>query len=104
MDKTTNKLFSISKIATAISLVCFLFILLATYVFESGGFVVALVISTLAGLTALISTGILLAKGAERTGLLILLFFVNAICLVIYGVMIFYAFFIVPVAVNEMMN
>jgi len=104
MNENTTKLLSISKIATGISSICFLFIILTTYVFNGAGFSVALIISSIAALTALVAIISLLVKGIDRTALLIGLFFLNAIFMVIYAVMIFYTFFLVPVGVNEMMN
>jgi len=104
MKDNINKLLSLSIKATIVSVFCFLYILLTTYVLGGVGFVVALLISTIAALIALGATIKLLIQGIDRTAMLILLFFLNAISLVIYAVMIFYTFFLVPVGVNEMMN
>lgn len=104
MMKNKSGLNSIGKISSGISVLALVFLVISSFALEDAGFFAAIVISAIASLVAVISIVALLIKDTERPGGMIFLLVCNIILLLIYSVITIYIFFIVPVAVNEMMN
>lgn len=102
--KNKSGLISIGKISSGISVLALVFLVISSFALEDAGFFVAVVISAIASLVAVISIVALLIKDTERPALMVFLLVCNIILLLIYSVITIYLFFIVPVAVNEMMN
>lgn len=104
MASTKSSLSSIGQICSGISVLALIFSLISSFVLEDAGFIAAIVIAGFASLIAVISIATLLVKGEKSSPILILLLVANIILILIYSVISFYIFFVLPSAVNEMMN
>jgi hypothetical protein len=99
-----SSLGSIGKTCSGISVLALIYSVISSFALEDAGFFVAIVIAGIASIIALISITSLLIKGEKSTPILTLLLVANIILILIYSVITFYVFFVLPAAVNEMMN
>ncbi|MBK6525936.1 MAG: hypothetical protein IPO32_15190 [Crocinitomicaceae bacterium] len=104
MASIKSSLSSIGKTGSGISFLALIYAVISSFALEDAGFIVAIVIAGIASTVALISIATLLVKGEKSSPFLILLLVANIILILIYSVIIFYIFFVLPAAVNEMMN
>ena len=105
-DMNTNAplLVTISKICSMVSLIGFILLLISSVFLEDAGLVFFFIVSAFAALISLVASISLLAMGNERTGLLIVMLAGNVFLLLIYGCVLVYFGFFVPIGVSETLN
>lgn len=104
MAKKSAGLMSLCKAGSLVSLVSILFLIISSIALQDAGFIVAIIFSAAGSLVALIACIGLIMKGKGLAPLAVFLMVANVIVLLIYTAIAIYIFFVVPVALNEMMN
>lgn len=104
MAKKNSGLMSMCKGGSLVSLLSILFLIISSIALKDAGFVVAIIFSAAGSLVALFACIGLIMKGKGLEALAVFMMVANVIVLLIYTAIAIYIFFVVPVAVNEMMN
>jgi hypothetical protein len=104
MASRKSSLSSIGKTCSGISVLALIYSVISSFALEDVGFFAAIVIAGVSSIIAVFSIAALLVKGEKGSPFLILLLVANIILILIYSVISFYVFFVLPTAVNEMMN